>query len=304
MADMNNTMVFHSNFFAMGTRMDIVLPFLNNEEGDEVYQSIRLEVKRLEKKLSRFDENGPVYRINKKAPDENISIDNELFDIIQHCNKFYVKSHGYFDITQRKIMNYWKSDQHDEKYLKLLVDKLGMDKIILDGQKKTIRFNNEEVEIDFGGFGKGYALESVKGVLDEHAVKSAFISFGESSVLTVGSHPYGAYWGVGVRNLKGGNKNAYTFKINNASVSTSGITPLKKGSKWGHVINPKNGMPVQGTKTVSVCSSSPVQAEVLSTILLISGQEEANEIINGFLADEVIELNYDNGTEYTVIKLK
>ena len=112
------------------------------------------------------------------------------------------------------------------------------------------------------------------------------------------SHPYGEYWCVGIRNLHDKTENAYTFNIRNSSVSTSGITPLKKGTEWGHVINPKTGSPVKGAKTVSVSSLSPLQAEVLSTVLLISNQEEIKEILCRFNVDEAVELVYSEDKQY------
>lgn len=303
MTAMNRTKVFHSNFYSMGTRMDIVLPYVDDEEGDEIFQSIRLEVKRLEKKLSRFDENGFLYYVNTHAFKKSVAVDSELFNIVKNCQDYFVKTNGYFDITQRKLMDYWKSDGQEQKQLDKLVSNLGTDNILLDDQNKTIRFKNEFIEIDLGGYGKGYALENVQSILMDHSIKSAFISFGDSSVLTVGTHPFGDYWGVGIRNLYVHTENAYTFKVRNNSVSTSGVTPIKKGTEWGHVINPKTGIPVRGSKTVSVSSPSPLQAEVLSTVLLISDQEVTKEIIGQFKVDEAIELVYSDDKNHTVRSL-
>jgi thiamine biosynthesis lipoprotein len=304
MAATNQSKVFHSNFYAMGTRMDVVLPNIDSEEGDAIFQSIRLEVKRLEKKLSRFDENSLVFQLNKKAATEAVRVDNELFHILKDCKLLFDKSNGYFDITQRKLMDYWKSDERKEDELQLLVNQLGTDKIALDEEYKTVWLANELVEIDLGGYGKGYALENVKTILTEHSVVSAFISFGESSVLTMGTHPYGSYWGVGIRNLYVNTENAYTFKIVNKSVSTSGVTPLKKGSEWGHVINPKSGLPVQGAITVSVSASSPLEAEVVSTALLISESSENRDIIPQFSVDEIISITYFEDSTFKIDKVK
>ena len=98
MAAMNRTKVFHSNFFSMGTRMDIVLPHVDDEEGDEIYQSIRLEVKRLEKKLSRFDKNGAVYYVNAHAFKDQVALDSELYSIVRDCQDYYRKTKKIYDI--------------------------------------------------------------------------------------------------------------------------------------------------------------------------------------------------------------
>ena len=53
---------------------------------------------------------------------------------------------------------------------------------------------------DFGGYGKGYALQQALGMLKNAGITTALVNFGNSSVCGIGCHPSGDSWQVGVEN--------------------------------------------------------------------------------------------------------
>ena len=134
-----------------------------------------------------------------------------------------------------------------------------------------------EGKLDFGGFAKGYFLKKCEEMLRAKEVTCAFVDFGSSSILGIGKHPYGDSWKVGV-------VDPYTkmqvreVSLNDASMSTSGNAP----SYSGHIRDPRTGIPCQGRKLVTVLSDNPLDAEVLSTVLMIAGEEESEQILKNF----------------------
>ena len=69
----------------------------------------------------------------------------------------------------------------------------------------SVRFDGEETSLDFGGFAKGYALKKIGVLLREAGVGSAFVDFGNSSILGIGRHPYGPCWRVSLPDPATGN---------------------------------------------------------------------------------------------------
>ena len=116
-----------------------------------------------------------------------------------------------------------------------LLDSSGMKQVILDRDKMTIHFRNEVVQVDFGGFGKGYALERIRKLLLSHGILNAFISFGESSVLALGNHPHGTGWKAGVNHQMITGNSLFSFDLQNESLSTSGM---------GQILHPVRGIRV------------------------------------------------------------
>ncbi len=140
-----------------------------------------------------------------------------------------------------------------------------------------------EGKLDFGGFAKGYFLKKCEDMLRSKGVTCAFVDFGSSSILGIGRHPYGDSWKVGV-------VDPYTrmqvreISLNDCSMSTSGNAP----SYSGHIRNPRTGESCEGRKLVTVLSDNPLDAEVLSTVLMIAGDEERDIIMKNFPESTVI----------------
>ena len=132
-------------------------------------------------------------------------------------------------------------------------------------------------KLDFGGFGKGYFLMKCNEILRGNGIHCAFVDFGSSSILGVGHHPYGDSWQVGVVNPFT-HRTMATLDICDKSLSTSGNTP----SYDGHIRNPHTGEVCSGNRLVSVISENPLDAEVLSTTLMIADEQQRDIIQKNF----------------------
>jgi thiamine biosynthesis lipoprotein len=178
-----------------------------------------------------------------------------------------------------------------------------MERVSFDEAARTIKFQTVGMAIDLAGFGKGFALEQLVTLLREHGVEAGFLSFGESSVTVIGSHPYGPAWPVGVANMFHPEKTVHTFSLRDASLSTSGTAPFNEvggQQSFGHIINPRDGRPISGYRTMSVASPSATEAEVLSTALLVTPESERAEILSSYSGVSAIEIVYDsNGSDFT-----
>ncbi len=293
--------VYHNSFFAMNTRFHLLLPGLDADKADQIFHVIKREVNRIETKLSRFIPVSDVSVINQKASNEPVLIDDEMTEILSLCKRYYRLTNEAFDITLRPLMNCWKQKKPDSvqhaEIIKLL-ECLGTDSILLDQQAGTVRFENDALEIDLGGFGKGYALEKVNDSLKDFKVENAFISFGESSVLTLGRHPAGSYWKVGLNDYRNPGKTIYEFAMKDACMSTSGNFYVDDDGtlhNHRHVIDPFSGYPVEKCMTVSVCSNSALESEILSTALLVCNDSGREAMQNKRLGIEVVKVDYSKG---------
>ncbi len=290
----------------MGTRLDIVLPFIAPDKGKTIFEKIRTEINRIELQLSYFNPASKLSEINKNAFTNPVKADDELFDIIKKCVRFYHLTNGYFDITMRPLMNLWMQEGSiSATKLRELKTHSGMNNLILDEGEQTVRFKNKHIAIDLGGYGKGYALDILIKILSKNAITSALLSFGNSSIAVIGKHPHGDYWGIGIEDVYN-HRNLYTFKASDASVSTSGITAanLKKHRGLPHIINPQTLKPAAVNKTIAVLSEIGTVAEVASTALMVCKTNEINSILMKLEIKDGIEINYSENKTATVSKLK
>ncbi len=239
----------------MGTRLDVLLIGKEETALKLVWKEMENIVVRLDKMLNRFDLSSDISKINQSASICPVKPVKEIWDIIKDCKKYFILTKGYFDISLGNFSN-----------------------IILNDKDKTVYFNNESITLDLGGYAKGYVLNIFREILEKAGINCALINFGNSSVLALGSHPYGEYWPIGLDNPYSGSKIA-DLKLRDCSLSVSGNMP----SHPKHIINPHNGKFVETKKLVAVECSNPIDAEVLTTTFMITENRDLeNEILKEF----------------------
>ena len=299
--------VFHDSYYAMGTRLDLVIPETHPEEGRRCAEEIRSEVNRLERKLSRFDGASSVSTLNREAGVRWVMVGEEMTHILNLCLAYSESTKGAFDITLSPLGTLWReraTQTHPSpptsREIATVKESTGMDKLEIDTNNHSVRFHHPDLAIDLGGFGKGYALERVGELLAESGKENAFVCFGDSAVLGCGRHPHGTHWEVGVKHLFDQTLSVRSFRLSNQALSTSGTMPnnFQSAASWyGHIISPKSGKPVVGLRTVSVVSPSALDAEVLSTALMSIPEEERDGILHPFEDLRAVEFVYSGSRE-------
>ena len=311
----SSVVIQYFNCSSMGTRFDFLTYGLDEGFFASAKTFIINELERIEQKFSRYNDQSEICRINKLAATEPVTTDLETIALLVLCKEYYLKTNKLFDITVGKFTNLAdKANQAgdaDDSTPTSLVNNieyaniLGADKIIIDVKESTVRFLNPMLAIDLGGIGKGYALEKIKHYCSENRITNALISFGDSSITTLGTHPHGDYWPLGIQHAFLSGTPIHTFRLNDSSMSSSGNTPnnrLKFGTD-GHIINPLTGEFQKETKTITVVANSPIDAEVLSTALFIAGDSDKADILSRFMPTESIEISYNQLNDHKIINL-
>ncbi|MCH8494368.1 MAG: FAD:protein FMN transferase, partial [Balneolales bacterium] len=144
--------VAHTSFYAMGTRCNIVLPGFDEDDADAVFRHVQNEIARIEGRLSRFHEGSDISTINKYAANHPIEIDSEIFDVINACVHYHDVTQGYFDVTLRTVLEYWRNHpQAQSNDIGRIISRLGASNIELIKHNQSISFKNEYIDIDLGG---------------------------------------------------------------------------------------------------------------------------------------------------------
>ena len=263
----------------MNSTLDIILNNVDEEKSVKVYGKILLKSIQLEKMLSCFDPEAEIYQINKAAYKKWVRISDELWSILVECLQYNELTNGYFDIGLGKYKQ--KGDfLHETESNKVH----GINSIEFDYKKKAIRFTSSLTAIDLGGIGKGLLLREVGLILDHFNVTNCLVSFGGSSILVKGTHPFGDSWPLSVRDSVNGHR---VLHLKDDCASFSGAEPESKTPDKNHIIDPQRLIPVENKRFVIVQCKSPVLAEVLSTSLVIADHEFISDIVSGLRPDKV-----------------
>lgn len=251
--------------------------------------------------MSRFDGLSPISEVNRCAAEEAVVVPPALWNILTECRGHWERTRGGFDITQGPLEKLWREHlnrevEPSEEAIREVQLRTGMGGIYFDEGARALRFGAAGMALDLGGFGKGFALERLTEHFREQGVTCAFLSFGESSVTVMGSHPHGPAWPVGVADMFRPNVAVHTFSLRDYSLSTSGTAPFNAmggAHSFGHIISPREGRPISGYRTMSVASASAIEAEVLSTALLAVPETERVEILLNYPGVSALEIIFD-----------
>jgi thiamine biosynthesis lipoprotein len=261
----------------MNTRLSLVLPGLPPEDGEALGVAVARQLADDERRMSRFAPGAELASANRAAANGPFPLSEKLFEELSMCRAHWVRTGGAFDITLGAV--------NDNLRLAKSGDAVsGWEHVDLDAARRTVSFAREGLRFDLGGIGKGIALAALGQLLRERGVAHAFVSFGDSSILTIGSQPSGDHWPVGIRDRFDAALSLHTFGLSDRSVSTSGIDPTAP-----HLIDASTHDMPGGRRALSIACDCPIDAEVLSTALIVRSPTARAAILANYPAAQGVE---------------
>jgi len=162
----------------MGNRFEITVVSENENEALARIDEAIVEIRRIEKLLTTFDENSQTNLINRYAGVKPVKVDREMVDIIQRSKKISDITQGAFDITYGSVdKKLWNFDKNmtslpDADLARKMVRLINYKNVIVEEKKSTVFLKEKGMRIGFGGIGKGYAAERAKFILQQRGMKS------------------------------------------------------------------------------------------------------------------------------------
>lgn len=135
------------------------------------------------------------------------------------------------------------------------------------------------MRVDLAGIAKGFAADRVLGGLRRAGATAGLINFGGSSIAAFGDAGDGLPgWPVEPPSLEtaAGTREPGTIRLCQSALSTSsafGRATEVQGRRFGHVIDPRTGWPLDAEAVAMVRHRSATVAEALSKALLIDGPQ-------------------------------
>jgi len=260
-------------FRAMASPCELLLETTDKRQAGELGQAAAREAWRIELKFSRYRPESIVSVINR-SQGSAVVVDDEtaaLLDYAAHCHAL---SGGRFDITSGVLRRCWKFDGSDRIPEPAAVEKLlpliGFEKLRWQPPRITLP---PDMEIDFGGFGKEYAVDRVLALVAARFAGAALVNFGGD--LAVNGAPAAAPWQVGVERPGSDREARLLLELSRGGLATSGDTRrflLHDGVRYSHILDVRTGWPVTDVPhSVTVAAASCVEAGMLATFAMLQG---------------------------------
>ena len=275
---------------AMGGHFEVFLNAGQYDHGTEAALAALDEVDRLEQLLSFFRATSQIGQINQLAADGPVSVDPDVFELLQWAVGLNHETDGALDITAGPLSEVWGFSRRegkipDQQQLDEALTRVGCDKLELDAENQTVRFTVPGMQINLGAIGKGYALDRASAILMDQGIEHFMIHGGQSSIVAQGSaltaDGRSTGWTVGVHDPTRHDRRLAEIRLFDRAIGTSGSEKQffrYQGRRLGHVLDPRTGWPAEGLLSATVVAPTAALADGLSTALFVLGEEKGTAL--------------------------
>jgi len=257
----------------MGSPCELKFYAKDKASAHEVADKVIADVKRIERRYSRYLEESVLSSINRVAEKgESIEVDEETMALLNYANTCYQQSAGLFDITSgilRKAWDFKSQTIPTQTEIKCLLKSIGWKKVKL--RKNKISFAVPGMQLDFGGIGKEYAVDRAATLCWQNGIKHGLVNLG-GDIKIIGPHIDGKPWIVGISHPRKPEQLLSSLTLYSGGVASSGDYQRCieiNGKRYSHVLNPRTGWPVRGLSSVTVVAEQCVIAGSACTIAML-----------------------------------
>ena len=253
---------------AMATIFEILIGGQEYNYAAQAAQAAFKELDLLQQELSRYIENSDISRINQLKKKQSTIIGPDALACLQACQKIFDDTAGAFDISAGPLIKLWKEKENmDEADFDLRIKdeslKMGLEKLEMDPHLHRVTLLTDNVDLDLGGFGKGYALDKMAGILADWSIDVALLHGGRSTALAMEGPKGREGWPLSITDPQDTGHFLDKRWLRHRALSGSG---LQKGA---HIIDPSTGYPVQNRLAAWAECPSAALSDALSTAFMI-----------------------------------
>ncbi len=281
-----NEELYRQQAYVFGTIVDISIWGSDRELAERAVDAVARDFQRMHYEWHAW-EPGPLTELNAAiASGGRGEVVPSLRPLIAQSRVLYERSEGLFNPAIGGLLRLWgfQSSERpngppprEEAIAGWVALAPGMDDVILEEGGLTSR--NRAVQLDFGAFAKGYAVDLAIERLRALGVENAIVN-GGGDLRAIG-RPGKRPWRVGIRHPQGQGVLAALEVQGDESVFTSGNYERYnefEGVRYTHILDPRTGMPVKGITSVTVIHDNGAEADAAATALVVAGVEAWHRI--------------------------
>jgi thiamine biosynthesis lipoprotein len=280
------TQLHRLRFPAMGTPCEVQYATPDGRASPAFETAVVSWVHAFEEKYSRFRPHSLISRISAAAGREWVEVDADAERMFSLCDNLVAMTHGVLDPTALPLIRLWNWKAQPpviptEEQIAAARRLVGWARV----QRAPGRVFLPEpgMALDFGGFGKEYAVDIVAHIALQHGIENVLADFGHD-LRALGQPPGRPAWHIGLEDpRRPGTPWASIAITGGKGVASSGDYVRcfeRNGRRYGHIIDPRTGWPVaNGCTQATIVADTCLQAGVLSTAAFVLGVKEGIELI-------------------------
>src|SRR4051812_39905535 len=254
---------------------------------------VRAEIERYERIFSLYRDDSEISRLN--AAGSLAKPSRELRALLEESQRFGVLSEGAFDISVQPLWRLYEA--HFWSRTNVVEDLAGraaeiaretVDFRNIDTGAGRIAFARPNMGITLNSVAQGFITDAITDLVRNEGFESAVVDLGEFR--TLGRHPEGRPWRLGIRNGKTTGEAGPTIELTDLALAVSGGygTTFEPSGRFHHIFDPVTGASANAFVEVAVIGPRATAANALSTTICVAGEERAPMLLAAYPGTQAI----------------
>lgn len=293
--DRRDDTVQEQQFIAFGTLISVTLYGVDKDRAQAAFAELEGLFNQMHRDWHAW-EPGPLVELNRAlARRGEAEVPVSILPLLEPAQRLSRTSGGLFDPAIGGLLALWgfHSDDLPQRappaaaVAAQVALHPAMTDLRLNGSH--VRSNNRGVQLDFGGFAKGYAAQRGAAHLKALRIHNAIIAVA-GDIHVIGRHGRRP-WRIGIRHPRAAGVLAATDLADGESVSTSGDYERyfeQDGRRYHHLLDPRTGYPAQGITAATVIAHDGATADAAASALFIAGPQEWTRVARAMKIEQAM----------------
>ncbi len=265
--------LFQQESYVFGTRVELAVYGAPHEQAASAMAEVLREFDRLHQAYHAWQPSQLTALNSAVAQGQETLVSDELAQLLRSAKAFAATGDGLFDPALGAIIELWgfHNDSFaarlpDPDRLQMLLDsRPRIADVHIDGNR--VSSENPAVQLDFGGYLKGYALDRATAILRQHGIDNALINIG-GNIMALGSKGK-TPWRIAIQHPREARPLATMPLYDGEAIGTSGDYQRffeLDGERYSHLIDPRTGRPATATQALTVLVTPRPDAGLYSDV--------------------------------------
>lgn len=303
----NGPYLHRQRWFLFGTLVDVTLLHPEPERVRTAFGELAALLGDMHRNLHAWKP-GALMDINRAfARGESLRVNSAIRSMVADLQMAHQRSRGAFNPAAGKLVRLWGF--HDDvmpggelpsrqAIERLLADAPTPADLIMEDE--TLSSRNPHVQLDLGGYGKGYALDAGMALLRRAGISDAVINAGGD--LNIAGRNQGEAWRIGIRDPEAKRILSWLKASGEECIYTSGNYERffeYQGHRYSHIVDPRDGMPVKDIVSATVVHRNGRMADAAATAISVAGPNRWQEVAEAMDLKEVMVVHTSGRVEVT-----
>lgn len=291
-------------FKALGTQCSLQWRGLSEQNSLQFLNEALGWLEQFEAQFSRFRPSSMLSQINAAAGRDWVAVDRAMEAMLDRAAAMHEFTRGILDATALPLILLWDwQRQHAQLPSAAEIEKAKSlcDWSLIKRRPGAVFLPKAGMGLDFGGFGKEYAVDQVTAIAKRHGLSDCLVDLGRD-IMALGGNGRQPFWHVGLQDGRDPQGCVAGVAASGIAVCASGNYTRFfecEGKRYGHILDPRSGWPcAKPLHAVTVLAANALLAGIVSTALVVLGRDEGLHFARATPGIEAC-LQDDSGLHFT-----